>query len=84
MVTCYLTGLFHTMQGPAQDKIIQVFSPQVTYIAPSGTVKASQQGRGFLVSSSLISLYLATEVCVVSSAIRSYKVVITSYQEGWK
>lgn len=65
-------------QSPDLRKTTDAFSPQVTYIALSGTMKtSSQQGGSFQVNSSSISLGPATKVCCVLSN----GVLLSSY--GW-
>lgn len=57
--SCYQCSL----QDSQEDKTVGDFSFQVASTVPSSTMKAGHQGRGFLVSTNLISPCPLTKVC---------------------
>lgn len=65
VATSCLSGWYYSSKGSQLDKTNDIFFFSPRSVAPSGTLKVSQQGQGFQINASLISLHLATEGCGV-------------------
>lgn len=67
LTSCLMVQLYDTY-SPQPDKSVETFSYPASFKAPPGTKTASQQGRSFQISSSLVSLHPKFKVPLVTGS----------------